>query len=95
MFDFELAIDGQDEQVKVTATSRDVLMWEKTTKGASFAKLESNLQIADLYALAWRAATRKGLFTGDLPTFQTTVDLEFKDTAAGSDGDADPTQPAP
>ncbi|MEV6693368.1 hypothetical protein AB0M35_18050 [Micromonospora sp. NPDC051196] len=94
MFDFKLSIDGQDAQVELTATSRDVLMWEKTTKGASFAKLEADLKIGDLYGVAYRAAVRKGVFAGTLDDFQLKVDMEFEDTKPGSDGDKDPTQPA-
>jgi hypothetical protein len=94
LFDFKLTIDGQDEPVELTATSRDVLMWEKTTKGASFAKLEQDLRMGDLYGVAYRAAARKAVFTGTLEDFCLKVDLEFEDTPAGSDGDADPTQPA-
>ncbi|PZG14419.1 hypothetical protein C1I95_21750 [Micromonospora craterilacus] len=101
MFEFELTFDDRpDERVKIAAGSRDVLMWEKTTKGASMSKLEQELKITDLYTIAWFAAKRLGHFDGKLIEFQAGVELELlddkskKDEDEDEEGPEDPTRPA-
>jgi hypothetical protein len=96
MFEFTVTPDG-GEAYDIVATSRDVLMWERTTKGASFAQLESNLRLVDLYAIAYRAALRLGHFDGHLSDFETSVDLDLLAGSDDEEGDegVDPTLPAP
>ena len=89
MFDFKLTPEGGDT-FEVTAGSRDVLQWEKTTKGASFGSIANGLKITDLYKIAWIAAKRQDHFTGTLAEFEASVELEFDEQ-----DEPDPTQPAP
>jgi hypothetical protein len=89
MITFTIAPDG-DEKYELKATTRDILNWEKTTKGASLKKLMEELAMVDLYKVAHFAAKRTGQFTGSLQDFEATNDLEFE-----LEEDADPTQSAP
>jgi hypothetical protein len=68
-------VPDNGETYTVTATSRDIVTWERTHKGAKFANLES-ATMADLYALAYFAAVRKGLFSGAEKEFSDSVDIE-------------------
>lgn len=90
MIDFTVRPDG-GEPYKVTATSRDIWQWERTNRGASFNALMVNMQMVDLYKVAYIASRRQGLFTGTEKEFNETVDI----VADESDGEPDPTQPAP
>lgn len=80
MITFKLKPDSGDE-FEVEATTRDVLMWEKTTKGASFGQFadEASLKLADLYKVAWLASKRQSLITADMPLkeFEDSHDLDF------------------
>lgn len=60
---------------EVDATSRDIVAWERTHKGARFADLE-NGRLADLFALAYFAAKRVGRFSGTEAEFMESVDIE-------------------
>jgi hypothetical protein len=75
------------EPYELTATSRDVLMWEKTTHGWTFLKLMEEMPMVQLYKLAHLAARRQQMFTGPLEEFEKTCELKFERT------EADPTQP--
>lgn len=97
LFTFDLAPDDGDAW-RVIADSRDIYMWEKSFKGASFAKLKNDLHMGDLYALAWVAARRQKLVPIDtrLDDFAEAHMLEF-DTSTKPEpepDDPDPTQPA-
>jgi hypothetical protein len=76
MFDFVITPDG-GESYELTADSRDVYMWERTTRGASIHKLKRDLQMGDLYQIAHRAAKRQGRFEGTADQFVETHVLEF------------------
>ena len=89
MFDFTVTPDDGDP-FEVTAGSRDTLVWERTTRGASLAQLSEGLKIADMYRIAHIASRRLGLFSGDLKSFEETCEIESRDTP-----EVDPTQPAP
>lgn len=86
MIDFKLTPDGGDTY-EVKATTRDILQWERTTKGASLKKLMEELHMADLYKVAHFAARRTQQFTGSLQELQDTTDLVFdlEDEESGSD----------
>lgn len=76
MIDFRIAPDGQDEY-PLTAGARDIVQWEKTTKGKTFKSLMETMSMVDLYALAWHAARRQKMFSGTLAEFEQTVELNF------------------
>ena len=90
MFDFTVTPDSA-EPYEVTAGSRDVLVWERTTKGASLASLAEGMKIGDMYRIAHIASRRLGLFDSDLKTFEETCEIESADAT----DEPDPTQPAP
>lgn len=73
-------------EYEITATSRDVVRWEKTHKGARLANLE-NASMGDLYALAYCAAVRLKKFAGTEEDFLNTVDI-----ATREDEEATPTK---
>jgi hypothetical protein len=80
------------EAYEVTATSRDVLTWEKTTKGnKSFVDLMNSPNLMDLYKVAHLASWRQGLYTGNFQSFEETCEV----TAAVEADDPDPTQSDP
>jgi len=85
MITFKVHPDGK-ESYEVTATTRDIVRWEKSGKNRSFAKLMEDVQLADMYELAYYASQRAKSFNGSLDTFLDTVDLEFETE------DQDPTR---
>ncbi|MCW6008504.1 hypothetical protein K1W54_28765 [Micromonospora sp. CPCC 205371] len=89
MFDFKITPDGL-EPFEVTAGSRDVLKWERTTKGASFKGIAEDLKMTDMYKVAWIAAKRQGLYEGTLAEFEDDCEIDFEET-----DEPDPTRPAP
>lgn len=91
MLNFRVMPDG-GEPYEVTATTRDILKWERTTKGASFHGLQRDMHIADLYRCAYYAAQRLGLFAGSAVAFEDTCDIDILDD---QEEEPDPTQPAP
>lgn len=83
---------GTGEPFDVEITSRDVLIWEKTTHGASYAKLIEARNMVDLYRLGHIAARRSGQYDGNLESFEAGCELE----PLGDEEDAtDPTPPGP
>lgn len=78
MIDFTIKPDG-GEPYEVKAGTRDVLLWEKTSKGRSFAHLMNDLRMQDMYKLAHIAAKRQGMFTGPLDDFESTCELSFEE----------------
>lgn len=86
MFEFKITPEHGDS-FEVTATSRDVLVWEKTTKGRTMKSLRDDLAINDLYKIAHLASKRQQLFTGTLQEFEETCDLDFEE-----EEEPDPTQ---
>lgn len=93
MFEFTVKPDA-GEPFDVEGTTRDVLAWERTTKGASIGAMKTNPKLTDLYKIAHLAATRQQLFTGSLETFMETCDLIVHDEDDEDEGDdgPDPTQ---
>lgn len=92
MIEFTVQPDG-GEKYEVTATSRDIVVWEKRTasgKGGprSFAQLMSDLRMTDMYIIAHVASKRLGLFEGSQADFEQGVDLEFD-----IEEEPDPTPP--
>lgn len=89
MITFDILPDD-DEPYRIVATSRDIAWWERTNKGASFAKLQEDMHMVDLYKIAWRAATRLGMFAGSEKEFADSCDLKQEDD---DEGESDPTPP--
>lgn len=87
MIEFTVVPDGGETYV-VTATSRDVFVWEKLGKGRSLSQMKANLHMADMYQLAHLASKRQQLFAGSLEEFTDSCDLQFEE-----DDEPDPTQP--
>lgn len=82
------------EPYKVTATSRDVFAWEKTTGSKkSFVDLINEPTMVDLYRVAHLACWRQGLFTGNQAEFEATCEVTGGVDDV-EDEEPDPTQPA-
>lgn len=77
MIEFNVKLASGDN-FEVSATSRDLLMWEKTTKGASLKTLMDDPKMVDMYKLAHFAARRASFFTGTLAEFEEQAELEFE-----------------
>jgi hypothetical protein len=78
VFTFQLVSDKDTEPTEIRSTSRDILNWEKTTKGATLQTLMNETRMADMYKVAWFTAQRLSLFSGPLKDFEDTYDLEFE-----------------
>ena len=87
MFTVTVTPDGGDAY-DVTATSRDVMAWEKGGKGRSLGRLAENASITDVVALAYLAAYRQGRFSGTREEFEATCDVELQ----APDEEAGPTR---
>lgn len=87
MIDFKIKPDG-GEEFDVKAGTRDILLWERTSRGKSFSKLMNDLNMGDLYSLAHMACKRQQLYTGSLAEFEEGCELVFEVE------EPDPTQPA-
>lgn len=82
------------EAYELTCTSRDVLNWEKTSKGTTFNQLMDDLAMVHMYRIAHLAAKRQQMFTGTLDEFEKTVELELVgDESGDSDDDEDGADP--
>lgn len=90
MFLFKVTPDG-GETFEVKASTRDVLMWEKTGRDRSLTGLTEKLHVADMYEIAYLAAKRQGLFDGARAEFEASVELDFQEDQDA----ADPTSAAP
>jgi hypothetical protein len=93
LFTFTVKPDGGDEY-ELEATSRDVLNWERTTKGASLSKFERDAMITDVYKISHFAAVRAQRFTGDLKEWQDSVDIEFEKDEEDAEDAVPPTKSA-
>ena len=97
MFSWRVVPDDGEPYV-VEAGTRDVLAWEKAKSGRSAQQLQDNFQVANAYWLAHRAATRAGMFAGNLKDFEESVDLEtavLVPVESDDEDGTDPTHPAP
>ncbi len=89
---FKITPEGGDPYT-VEVFSRDVLMWEKTGRDRSYAALMKQQDMVPLYALAYVASRRAGLYTGTQADFEETCDLEMApDEEADAEADR-PTRP--
>lgn len=90
MLDFKVTPEN-GQPFEVTATTRDIYRWEKTTRGASFGKLREDQHMVDLYKIAYFAATRQGMWSGTLAEFEDTCDLDILNKS--EEEEPDPTPP--
>lgn len=89
MFKITVRPDVGDE-FEIESSTRDVLNWEKTTKGASLGKLKENPTMTDLYKIAHFTVQRLQKFTGDLAEFERTCDIDVEQETDDG-GEPDPT----
>lgn len=75
MISFEVKPDHGDKYV-LTAGSRDILMWERTTKGRTFSSLAEGVAMVDIYRIAFLAAKRQELWDGKEVDFEATHEIE-------------------
>lgn len=107
MFVFDVKPDG-GSTYRLVADSRDVGVWERTTKGnPSLAKLEQNAAMSDLEVIAYHAAKRQGAYEGSLTEWRATcpitpIDEEAEKAKArkaredaGEDVDNEDDEPGP
>lgn len=97
LFRFHLK-PSEGDAWEVIADSRDVYAWERSNKGASFAKLKDDLHMGDLYSIAWVASRRQKLVDQSitLTDFVDEHQLEFEtNPTPPGDAEPDPTQSAP
>jgi len=93
MLNFLLRNVESGEDLKVTATSRDILVWEKTSRSnESFTNLVTAPHLAQYYRVSWIAAKRLGEFDGTLHEWEDQYDLDLDRVEEGS---IFPTRPAP
>lgn len=89
MITLKVTPDG-GEPYTIVATSRDVLAWEKTTKGnKSFVDLINEPNLMDLYRVAHIASWRQGLFPGTFQEFEASCEVEG---GVEEDEEPDPTR---
>lgn len=89
MINITVRPDG-GEPFEVVATSRDIVNWERTTKGASITKLQQAATYTDVYRIAHFAVQRTGRWAGSLDEFMSTCDIEFEQ----ENDEPDPTNAA-
>lgn len=85
--------DGGDPYT-VTATARDILTWEKTSKGnKTFVGFMADMNMTDLYEIARIASWRQGHFTGTKKEFEESCDVSFAEEE--QEEEPDPSLPGP
>jgi hypothetical protein len=93
MITFKVTPDDGTEY-EVTATPRDVLLWERQTRDAKFSNFASP-SYADIYGLAFFASKRQRMFDGNRATFEDTCEVQpiedVQDYEPDSDGEVGPT----
>ncbi|PWW50266.1 hypothetical protein [Actinokineospora spheciospongiae] len=90
MIDLHVVPD-EGEPYNLHITSRDIMAWERVTKGMTFAKLQENMSFTHLYNLAHRAASRSGKFSGTRDEFEASADLDIMEEDDEESDSADPT----
>jgi hypothetical protein len=81
------------EPYDLVVKSRDILAWERVTKGMTFSKLQDDLNMGHVYNLAWRAASRTRKFAGTLEDFEENHDIDIV-VPDDEDGGPNPTNAA-
>lgn len=90
MITFEVKPDN-GTAYEVTATPRDVLLWERQVRGAKFSNFASP-SYEDIYGLAFFASKRQRLFDGNRALFEETCEVQPIEDAEDyePDGEAEP-----
>lgn len=71
MITFEITEVESGETTELKADSRDVLVWEKTSRSnETYIELITGMSMAKFYRLAHIAAKRQEVFTGKLADFE-------------------------
>lgn len=78
MFTFTIRPDD-GEPYELTADSRDISMWERTTHKASMGSLVEDMKMSELEKIACFAARRSGKFDGEMDRFRAECAIEFHD----------------
>jgi hypothetical protein len=95
LYSFTVLPDG-GESFKVEVRTRDMSRWERgvglAPKHRSMGEVQKDMQTSVLEEICWVAATRQGLYEGNLASFRDTCDLDIADDGDDEDGEADPTQ---
>lgn len=86
-------IPDHGEPVEIEAGTRDVYVWEKTNHGKTFAEFTRDVAVVDLYEIAWHAARRQGVFTGNLKDFVETYEIETEVEEKEDEDDDDKAGP--
>jgi hypothetical protein len=97
MYDF-LVIPDDGDVWRVTAESRDILVWERTGRGNVFAELAESPSMTAMYHLAWLASRRLGHLNGSttLKQFEESYTIKPEAPDDGEVGESvDPTPAAP
>ena len=92
MFTFTITPDGE-ESFRVTASSRDLVQWERRNKSASLTALREQMRMTDLYKIAYIAAVRQHFYDGTEQEFNDSCDLELEEEDEGGDEEV-PTRSA-
>lgn len=88
--------DGDAPEFRVVAGPREVALWERTGKGRSLGKLESDPSMTALYEIAYTACKRQGLVSCSLAEFLDGYDVHPVNEDEDADGDeSGPTRTAP
>jgi hypothetical protein len=80
------------EQFEVEAVSRDVVLWEKSSKH-TLKYLYDAMPMTELAKVAYLAAKRLELFDGTLSEWRESVDINLKKRDDDDEEEVDPTQP--
>lgn len=88
MFTFNVSPDG-GAPFTVRATSRDIVVWEKTTAGGRNFSSLAEASMTDFYGIAYVASRRQGLTDLDRRSWDDGVDIED----ISEDAEPDPTPP--
>lgn len=92
MFDMTIVDSRTGEKTELTIVSRDLLIWERTTKGANLKSFQDAPKIDDMYSLAYFAGKRTGDLSGiGREEFETKFDVDFESMAEDSDDEVRPT----
>jgi hypothetical protein len=74
MITFKIAEDGA-ESFEVTAQPRDVLLWERSVRGAKFDNFTTP-SFEDIYGLAYFACKRQRVWDGNRKDFEDRCDVK-------------------
>ncbi|QFU87880.1 hypothetical protein [Amycolatopsis sp. YIM 10] len=82
--------DDEGEVTELTATTRDIVLWERTHRGKTFKSIQDNMSLIDFYGIAYCAVKRQNIVLmhdfANEKEFTDLFDLEFE-----MDVEADPT----